>query len=118
MVAIGVLLLILNWFYHRVYWQEHLAGFHQRKQRLIRGGGVGLIGAQALGLALLGFSCVYREGFETVLFLQASRSRPACWPCCPASLIGLAATFAVGALTIVLERKLPAPQDADRDRRS
>ncbi len=33
-VAIGVLLLILNWFYHRVYWAEHLAGFHQRKQRL------------------------------------------------------------------------------------
>ena len=70
-IAIAVLLLILNWFYHRVYWAEHLAGFHQRKQRLLRGAGVGLVAAQTLGLAALGFSSVYREGFETVLFLQA-----------------------------------------------
>ena len=26
-----------------------------------------------LGLALLGFTCVYREGFEIVLFLQSLR---------------------------------------------
>ena len=51
-IAIAVLLLILNWFYHRVYWAEHLAGFHQRKQRLLRGAGVGLVTAQVLGLSL------------------------------------------------------------------
>ena len=28
LVAIGVLLLILNWFYHRVYWQENLQDLH------------------------------------------------------------------------------------------
>ena len=70
-IAIGVLLLILNWFYHRVYWAEHLADFHKRKQRILRGSHVGFISAQVLGLAALGFSSVYREGFETVLFLQA-----------------------------------------------
>ncbi len=106
-IAIAVLLLILNWFYHRVYWQEHLAGFHQRKQRLIRGAGVGVIGAQALGLALLGFSSVYREGFETVLFLQAVTLEAGVLAVLPGVLLGLAATFAVGALTILLERKLP-----------
>ena len=29
LVAIGMLLLILNWFYHRVYWQENLQNLHQ-----------------------------------------------------------------------------------------
>ena len=34
LVAIAMLLVILNWFYHRVYWNEHLAGLHGRKKRL------------------------------------------------------------------------------------
>ncbi len=29
LVAIGLLLLILNWFYHRVYWQENLQNLHR-----------------------------------------------------------------------------------------
>ena len=70
LVAIAVLLLILNWFYHRVYWNEHLAELHGRKRRIL-GIGVGVAAAQLVGLAMLGFSSVYREGFETVLFLQA-----------------------------------------------
>jgi high-affinity iron transporter len=106
-IAIAVLLLILNWFYHRVYWNEHLAGFHQRKQRLLRGAGVGLVTAQALGLAALGFSSVYREGFETVLFLQALTLEAGMLAVLPGVMLGLAATLAVGGLTILLERKLP-----------
>ena len=71
LVAIAVLLLILNWFYHRVYWQENLQDLHKRKKRVLAGASVGILSAQALGLIALGFSSVYREGFETVLFLQA-----------------------------------------------
>ena len=115
-VAIAVLLLILNWFYHRVYWQEHLAGFHQRKQRLIRGAGVGVIGAQALGLALLGFSSVYREGFETVLFLQAVTLEAGVLAVLPGVMLGLAATFAVGGADDPARAQAAAPEDADRDR--
>ncbi len=107
LIAIAVLLLILNWFYHRVYWNEHLAGFHQRKQRLLRGAGVGLVAAQTVGLAALGFSSVYREGFETVLFLQALTLEAGVLAVLPGVALGLAATFAVGGLTILLERKLP-----------
>jgi len=69
LVAIAVLLVILNWFYHRVYWNEHLAGLHGKKQAMLVGGGVAF--AQLLALGTLGFTSVYREGFETVLFVQA-----------------------------------------------
>ncbi|HXQ85971.1 MAG TPA: hypothetical protein VN746_04805, partial [Gaiella sp.] len=34
LIAIGVLLLILNWFYHRVYWQENLQDLHKKKKRV------------------------------------------------------------------------------------
>jgi high-affinity iron transporter len=106
-IAIGVLLLILNWFYHRVYWNEHLADFHKRKQRILRGSQLGFISAQVLGLAALGFSSVYREGFETVLFLQALTLEAGILAVLPGVMLGLAATLAVGGLTIMLERKLP-----------
>ena len=106
-IAIGVLLLILNWFYHRVYWNEHLADFHKRKQRILRGSHVGFISAQVLGLAALGFSSVFREGFESVLFLQAMTLEAGILAVLPGVMLGLAATLAVGGLTILLERKLP-----------
>jgi high-affinity iron transporter len=106
LVAIAVLLLILNWFYHRVYWSEHLAGLHGRKKRIL-GIGVGVAAAQLVGLAMLGFSSVYREGFETVLFLQAIVLEAGAGPVLVGVAIGLAATLAVGVLTIRLQRKLP-----------
>ncbi len=106
LVAIGVLLLILNWFYHRVYWSEHLADLHGRKRKIL-GIGVGVAAAQLVGLAMLGFSSVYREGFETVLFLQAIVLEAGAGTVLVGVAVGLAATLAVGFLTIRLQRKLP-----------
>lgn len=71
LVAIGVVLLILNWFFHKVCWSDHLAELHGKKRTILRGAGLSVAAAQIIGLAMLGFSSVYREGFETVLFLQA-----------------------------------------------
>ncbi|HMJ02345.1 MAG TPA: FTR1 family protein, partial [Conexibacter sp.] len=71
LVAIGVLLLITNWFFHKVYWSEWIGKFHRQRKRLERFDRVGFVSAQVLGLALLGLTSVYREGFETVLFLQS-----------------------------------------------
>jgi high-affinity iron transporter len=65
-IAILVLLLIMNWFFHKTYWTSWLANFHARKRRLLHEE-TGLF----LGLIALGFTSVYREGFEIVLFLQA-----------------------------------------------
>ena len=107
LVAVGVLLLILNWFYHRVYWQENLQGLHQRKRRVLGGAGLSLAAAQVFGLVLLGFSSVYREGFETVLFLQAMTLEAGAVTVLEGVVLGLAAVVAVFVLVIALERKLP-----------
>ena len=71
LVAIAVLLLVLNWFFHRVYWTEWIAG-HRKRGKALAGARPAAAGAATLlGLYLLGFTSVFREGFETVLFLQA-----------------------------------------------
>ncbi len=107
LVAIGVLLLILNWFYHRVYWQENLQGLHKKKKRVLAGASLGILSAQALGLVALGFSSVYREGFETVLFLQALTLEAGAWTVLQGVLLGFLGVVGVFALVVSLERKLP-----------
>jgi high-affinity iron transporter len=103
LVAIGVLLLVLNWFFHRVYWTEWIAG-HRRRGMALAGAGAG---ATVLGLYLLGFSSVFREGFEIVLFLQALELNSGTGVVLAGVSLGLAMTAAVGVLTFALERRLP-----------
>jgi high-affinity iron transporter len=70
-VAIAVLLVVMNWFVHKVYWSEWIGRHHRRRRRVLEGGS-----AISLGLVALGFTSVYREGFEVVLFLQSLQFRP------------------------------------------
>ncbi len=107
LVAIAVLLLILNWFFHRVYWADHLAGLHGRKKKILKGAGFSVAAAQLAGLATLGFTAVYREGFETVLFLQALVLEAGAVSVVEGALVGALGVAAVGVLTIALQRKLP-----------
>ena len=67
----------------------------------------GFISAQALGLLLLGLTSVYREGFETVLFLQSLQVSAGTATVVEGAALGLGLTFAVGAVTFLLQRKLP-----------
>ena len=101
-IAIGVLLVITNWFFHDTYWTDWMAGFHKKKARII-GAGVG----QFVGLALLGFTSVYREGFETALFLQALVLEAGSLSVMTGVALGLAATFAVGFIVFKVQTKLP-----------
>ncbi len=102
LVAIGVLLLITNWFFHQVYWTDWMASFHQQKRRII-GGAAG----QFLGLMTLGFTSIYREGFETVLFLQALVLESGAAVVLLGTALGLLATLAVGVVVFALQAKLP-----------
>jgi high-affinity iron transporter len=108
LVAIGVLLLVLNWFFHRVYWTGWIAG-HRKRGKALAGTATaaGTAGATVLGLYLLGFSSVLREGFETVLFLQALQLEAGIGIVLAGVTLGLVATAAVGAVTFALERRLP-----------
>jgi high-affinity iron transporter len=103
LLAIGVLLLVLNWFYHRVYWQQNLQTLHVRKRRVLAGTAV----AQLAGLVALGFTSVYREGFETVLFLQALTLEAGALTVLQGVALGFAGAVAVFFVVVGLQRKLP-----------
>jgi high-affinity iron transporter len=107
LIAIAVLLLVLNWFFHKVYWTDHIKRFNKRRKHLLGATAGGLVGAQVVGFVLLGFSTVYREGFETVLFLQALELNSGLAVVLEGVLLGALATGAVAVATFVLERKLP-----------
>src|SRR4051812_30075080 len=59
-LAIVVLLIVLNWFVHKVYWSEWIGRHHRRRKQLLATTGF----AATIGLVALGFTSVYREGFE------------------------------------------------------
>jgi high-affinity iron transporter len=93
----------MNWFFHRVYWTGWIAHHHRRRRRLLAAGGGGL----TAGLIFLGFTAVYREGFEIVLFLQDMRLKYGAQTVLEGVGIGLAFTAAVGVLTFVAHHRLP-----------
>lgn len=59
------------------------------------------------GLALLGFSSLYREGFEVVLFLQSYRLKLGGTSVLYGVSSGFVLTLIVGVLTFVAHRRLP-----------
>jgi high-affinity iron transporter len=103
LVAVVVLLAVMNWFLHRVYWTGWIAHHNARKRRLLEASGT----IALIGLALLGFSAVYREGFEVVLFLQNLRLNAGSSTVLEGVGLGLLLTGAVGAMTFALNVRLP-----------
>ena len=103
-LAIIVQLIVLNWFLHKVYWSEWIGSHNRRRKRVLATStGTGA----ALGLVLVGFTSVYREGFEVVLFLQTLQLQDGTGTVLQGVGIGLVGTAVVGALTFYLHAKLP-----------
>ncbi|HZQ81820.1 MAG TPA: FTR1 family protein [Gaiellaceae bacterium] len=102
LLAVAVLLVVMNWFFHKIYWTGWISA-HNRRRRALLGGA----GSATLGLAILGFTSVYREGFEVVLFLQNLRIRAGSETVLEGVALGLALTLAVGVITFVLQHRLP-----------
>ncbi|HKV47088.1 MAG TPA: hypothetical protein VJN69_03270 [Candidatus Acidoferrales bacterium] len=107
LLAVIVLLVVMNWFFHKFYWTGWIS-LHNRRKRELLASENGASGAGWIwGMALLGFTSLYREGFEVVLFLQTYRLRlggeTVFWGTC----MGLALTAIVAALTFVAHRKMP-----------
>lgn len=106
LLAIIVLLVIMNWFFHRIYWSGWITHHNRRKRELLS---PETPNRPALfrGLVFLGFTAVYREGFEIVLFLQTMRLRAGIPVVLEGVTIGLSLTLIVAVLTFVLHQRLP-----------
>jgi high-affinity iron transporter len=102
-LAIVVLLVVLNWFVHKVYWSEWIGRHHRQRRRVLARTGL----SATVGLVALGFTSVYREGFESVLFLQNLQIRAGSSAVLEGVGFGLAATVAVGVVTFKLQQRLP-----------
>src|SRR3954452_11925682 len=71
LLAIIVLLVIMNWFFHKIYWGGWIRAHNRRRKALLENARTAEISQRRLwwGLILLGFTSLYREGVEVVLFL-------------------------------------------------
>lgn len=105
LLAIVVLLVIMNWFFHRIYWGGWISLHEKRKRKIIESAGND--GSVFFGLFLVGLTAVYREGFEVVLFLQNVRLQSGQAPVLTGTIIGLGLTCIVAYLTFVAQRRLP-----------
>jgi high-affinity iron transporter len=102
-IAMVVLLIVLNWFVHKVYWSEWIGRHHRQRRKLLMQTGA----AATIGLVALGFTSVFREGFEVVLFLQSLELKAGSSVVLEGVAIGLAGTAVVGVITFWLHHKLP-----------
>jgi high-affinity iron transporter len=109
LLAVVVLLVIMNWFFHKIYWGGWIRAHNRRRKSLLANAGMAEISRSALvwGLLLLGFTSLYREGFEVVLFLQTYYLRLGGTVVLQGTLLGLALSGVVAVLTFVMQQRLP-----------
>jgi high-affinity iron transporter len=108
LLAILVLLVVMNWFFHKLYWTGWISLHNQRKRELLgrekkADGALGVIS----GMALLGFTSFYREGFEVVLFLQSYRLKLGGAVVLYGVVLGVLGSAIIAVLTFVAHRRLP-----------
>ena len=106
LIAIVVLLVVMNWFFHKLYWTGWIA-HHSRRKKQIFEAEHSSPGRVSVGLALLGFTAIYREGFEIVLFLQDLRLKAGSNIVLSGAGIGVVLTSIVAALTFTAHKRLP-----------
>jgi len=109
LLAVIVLLVIMNWFFHKIYWGGWIRAHNRRRRALLANGAAAEISKRSLlwGLILLGFTSLYREGFEVVLFLQSYNLRLGGGVVLKGALLGIVLSGTVAVLTFVLQQRLP-----------
>jgi len=105
--ALIVLLIVMNWFFHKVYWTGWISHHHKRRRGLLSSDAETNQRRMLMGLALLGFTSVYRECFEVVIFLQNLRELYGASVVLEGVVIGCLFTGALGVLTFALHQRLP-----------
>jgi high-affinity iron transporter len=109
LLAVIVLLIVMNWFFHKVYWTGWISMHNRKKRELLTSARASENSTVRLlwGLGLLGFASFYREGVEVVLFLQSYRLRLGGTIVLQGVLLGLLFTAIVAILNFVAHRRLP-----------
>src|SRR6476659_708055 len=105
LLAVIVLLVIMNWFFHKIYWGGWIRAHNRRRRSLLDPATTS--SRLRWGLILLGFTSLYREGFEVVLFLQSYHLRLGGEVVLKGTLLGLMLTGMVALLTFILHQRLP-----------
>jgi len=108
LLAVIVLLVVMNWFFHKVYWGGWISVHNRQKKKILESAEHGRSpGFVFWGLVLLGLTSVYREGFEVVLFLQSYYLKLGGWTVLYGSLLGLALTLVVAVVTFWMHQRMP-----------
>jgi high-affinity iron transporter len=106
LLAIVVLLVVMNWFFHKVYWTGWISHHTKQGKRLLDSSDESQY-RMFQGFALLGFTAIYREGFEVVLFLQQLRLQDGANVVLTGAAIGVLLTAIVAVLTFIAHKHLP-----------
>jgi high-affinity iron transporter len=109
LLAVIVLLVVMNWFFHKVYWGGWIGLHNRKKKELLNKADDSRISEKRLlfGLGLLGFASLYREGFEVVLFLQSYYLQMGGAIVLGGALLGMLLSGVVAVLTFVAHSRLP-----------
>lgn len=109
MLAVVIILIEMDWFFHGVYWTGWISMQNRKKMSLIADANrVGKSSRRVLlGLIAIGFATVFRDGFEIILFLQSFYLEMGPAVVYYGAAAGLALTLAIGYLTFVGQRHLP-----------
>ncbi len=109
LLAVIVLLTVMNWFFHKIYWTGWISMHNRKKKELLKSANNPAASAAKVlwGLVLLGFASFYREGVEVVLFLQSFRLRLGSTVVLQGVIVGLILTVLVAILNFVAHRRLP-----------
>ena len=107
LLAVIVLMVIMNWFFHKIYWGGWIKHHNRRRKDLMAKAVVVSNRRIYWGFVLLGFTSLYREGVEVVLFLQSYHLRLGDGVVLEGALLGLILSACVAVLTFVLQQRLP-----------
>src|SRR5262249_29751860 len=104
-----VLLVIMNWFFHKIYWGGWIRPHNPRRKALLENARAAEISEMRLwwGLILPGFTSFYRERFVAVGFLQCYTLWLGGGVVLKGALLGMVLTGMVAVLTFVLQQRLP-----------
>ncbi|HSJ04535.1 MAG TPA: FTR1 family protein [Verrucomicrobium sp.] len=103
-LAVIVLLIVTNWVFHKMYWVEWNAKLRSLTKAVNTGGETASANMAMIGV---GFLTIYREGFETVLFLQSLLLEAGLRPVLIGLSIGLTIVGGLGLGVFYIGAKLP-----------